>query len=80
MRVRIDDATDGAMFVGELGLKAAPSAAVPRDHDPVFDADAAPVEFLVIVRHPLIHINQLRGHIAVRAIRVIGRQRILRLP
>src|SRR5205807_189453 len=62
-RVRVNNAADGAVLVGQLGLQTTPTAAVTSDYDSAFHADAAPVEFLVIVRHALVHINQVRGHI-----------------
>ncbi len=74
--VRIDETTDGAMFGSQLGFEAPPTATVTHDDNLILHADAAPREFLVIVRHALIHISQLGNHVSVRAIDVVGRQRV----
>ena len=65
------------MFVGQLGFKAAPTAAVTCDHDPDHHTDAVPVEFFIIVRHALVCIDQIAGHVAIRAVHEVGRQCIL---
>src|SRR6185312_13819698 len=70
VRIRINDAANGAVLVGELGLETTPAAAVPRDDDPALDADAATIEFLVVVGHALVHVNEFGGYVAVGAVRV----------
>ena len=67
------------MLVGKLGLQPAPAAAVTRQHDAAFDADPLAIEFPVVVRHSLIDVHEFGGHVAVRAIHVVGRQFILGL-
>ena len=65
------------MFVSQLRLEAAPAAAVTCDHDPAFHADAVAVEFFIVVRHALVGIDQIAGHVTVRAVHEVGRQCIL---
>ena len=50
-RVGIDEAADGAVLGRDLGLDAAPGAAVARDHDRSLHRNAQPVERFVISRH-----------------------------
>ncbi len=60
-----------------MGLEAAPAAAVASEHDAALDVHTLPFEFTVIVRHSLIDVDQFRGHIAVGAVDVVGRQLVL---
>ena len=73
-RIRVDQASDGAAFGGDLRLDAAPRAAVARDHDLAFDVDAAFGEHVVVARHAVVHVDELRGDVAIRRIGVVDRQ------
>ena len=72
--IRINQTADGAVFVRELRFESAPSAAVADDDDAAFDAQIAPFEFLVVVGHSLIDVDQFGGDIAVCAVHIVGRQ------
>ena len=74
VRIRIDDAGDGAVLGRDLRLDAAPAAAVAREDDLALHADAELVERLVVGRDAEVHVDDLAGHVARRRIRVVGRQ------
>ncbi len=78
-RIGVNQAAHGAMFVGQLRLQPAPAAAIARQHDAPLDAHALTFEFLVVVRHAVICVDQFRGYIAIGAVHVVGRQFILGL-
>ena len=65
MRIGVDDAPDRPMLGGDFRFDAAPRSAIPRDDDRAFHADAEAIEFLVILRHAMVHVDQRRGDIAV---------------
>ena len=70
--VGIDDAPGGAVLLRKLGLEPAPAAAVAHDHDLSLDVQGAPLELGVVGRHPEIDIDEVRRHVPVRAIDVVG--------
>ena len=74
LRIRVDDATDGAMLRRHLGLHPAPPATIACDHDRALDGNAEPVELLVILAIAIIDVDEGRRHVAVRGVGVIGRQ------
>ena len=73
-RVGVDDAADRALLGRQLGLDAAPRAAITRDDDRAAHRDAAPVEFLVVGRHSVVHVDQRRGDVTFARIRVVRRK------
>ena len=76
-RIGIDDRTDRAVLLGQLGLQAAPAGAVAGDHHLAFDRDAHPLQGVIVRRHAIVHIDQRRGDIAVALEGHIGRQFVL---
>ncbi len=64
------------MLLRELGLEAAPAAAVAREDDLAADADAALRERLIIVGHAVIDVDHRRGDVAVALVGDIGRKRV----
>ena len=76
---------DGAVLVGDLGLDAAPAAAVAREHDLALDVDLHLLEALVVGGHAVVDVDDLAGGVAVGRVGVedrgrvgVGRVRILR--
>ncbi len=64
------------MLLRELGLEAAPAAAVAGEHDLALDADPAPLERVIIVGHAVIDVDNRRGDVAVALVGDIRRKRI----
>ena len=77
LRIRIDQAADGAVLPRHLGLDAAPAAAVAGQHDLPLHADAGLLELLVVGRHAEVHVDDLAGDLAVGGIGVVGRRLVL---
>ncbi|CAM5604922.1 hypothetical protein RLIN73S_06790 [Rhodanobacter lindaniclasticus] len=75
VRVGIDQAADRAVLLRQLRLQPAPAAAVAGDHDLAAHVDAATRQFLVVVRHAVVGVDQRRGDIAVATVDVVWRQR-----
>src|SRR5205814_6119832 len=71
-RIGVDDAANGTVFRGDLGLDAAPGFAVAGDHDGSLDGDAHGIESLVVSGRAVVHIDEGRGDIAVFGIGVVG--------
>jgi hypothetical protein len=69
-RIRVDDAADGAVFGRHLRLDPAPAPSVARDHDLPLHVDAELRQLLVVLRRPVVHVNELRGHVAVSGVGV----------
>ncbi len=72
--IGINEAADGAMLGGNLGLDAAPGIPVARDYDCALDGDAHAVEFFVVIRDAVVDVNQRSGDVAVGGVGVIGGQ------
>ena len=72
--IRINKATDCAMLRSHLGLDAAPSAAITGDHDPAFNINPPLRQQFIIFRHPVVHVNEPGGHVAIDGISVVGGQ------
>ena len=79
-RIRIDDAADRAVLGRHLRLDTAPGVPIPRDHDGALHRDAQPIEPLVILGEPVVHVDERRGDVAVHRVGVIGRQLLGFLP
>src|SRR6185436_4628948 len=75
-RVGVDDAADGAVLGGELGLDAAPGATIAGEDDLAADVDAAPGQLVVVGGDALIDEDQLAGDVAVDRIGVVGGERL----
>ena len=75
-RVRVDEAGDRAVLVGDLGLDAAPSAAVPRQDDLALDVDFHLLQPHVVGRHTVVHVDDVASCVAVGRIGVEDRRRI----
>ena len=71
-RIGIDDAADRAMLLREFGLQPAPALAVAGDDDLALDADAEPLQRLVVVLHSVIDVDQAGGNVAVALVCDIG--------
>ena len=74
LRVGINQAADGTLFGGHLGLDAAPRAAILGNYDFALHVDASALQLLVILRHAVVHEHQLGGHVAVAREAVVGGQ------
>ena len=74
--IGIDEAGDGAAFVGDLGLDAAPAAAVARQHDLALHADAHLLEPIEVGRHPVVDVDHFSGDVAVTRVRVEHRRHV----
>jgi hypothetical protein len=72
VRIRIDDAGDGAVFGRHLRLDPAPAAAVAREHDLPFYVDAELLERLVVGGHPKVYVDDFAADITGRRIGIVG--------
>ncbi len=72
LRVGVDDASDGALLRGDLGLDAPPSAAVAGDDDLPLHVDAEALETLVVFRDAVVHVDERRGDVAVDRVGVVA--------
>ena len=63
--IGVDDAADGAMLCGDLGLDAAPGSAVACDDHRAFDGDAEAVELFIIFAGAVVDVDERAGDIAV---------------
>src|SRR6266404_411313 len=72
--IGIDDAADGAVFRGNLGLDAAPGVAVAGDGDRAFDGNAEAFEALVILGDAVIDVDERRDDVAIFGESVVGGQ------
>ena len=79
-RVGVDQAADGAALGRDLRFDAAPGAAVAREDDLAGDVDAAARKLIVVVRHPVVDVYQLAGHVTVDRVRVVARKLLVDLP
>ena len=73
-RIGIEDAADGAVFVRQRRLDAAPGDAVAHDHDLAFHVDALRAQVFVILRQAVVGIDERRGDIAGGGEGVVGRK------
>ncbi len=73
-RVGVDDAADRAVLGGDLGLDAAPRAAVAGDDDGSLDRDAHALQLFVVFAHAVVHIDERAGDVAVFGVGVVGGQ------
>ena len=78
-RIGIDQRTDGALFLCQFRLQAAPAAAIAGERDLALHADAAPRQRRIIGGQAIVHINHIGGDIAVALEGDIGRQRVLEI-
>ena len=69
-RIGINQAPDSSVLLRQLRLDSSPAMPVPRNDDFALHVDAELFEHLVIFRHAVVHVDQLRRHIARRRIRV----------
>ena len=75
LRIGIDQAADGALFLRQLRLQATPASAITRDDDLALHRNAAPRQRLVIGGQAIVHIDHRRRDIAITLKGDIGRQR-----
>ena len=75
--IGVDQTADGAVLEGHLGLDAAPTAAVARQHDLALHAHAELLELLVVGGHAVVHVDHLTGDVAVGRVGVEGRRLIV---
>ncbi len=78
--IGVDQAPDGAVLGRHLGLDAAPTASVARDHNRAFYRHALPVQRFVILRHAVVDVHQRPGHVAIDRVRVVSRELFIMLP
>ena len=64
-RVGVDEAADGAVLGRDLGLDAAPGAAVAGDHDLALHVHPVAGQVLVVVGHAVVDVHQGGFHVAV---------------
>ena len=76
VRIGVDDAADGAVLLGELGLQSAPTAAVAGDDDLAAYVDAAAREILIVLRHAVVEVDEIPRHIAVGTVHVVRRHAV----
>src|SRR5258708_3184367 len=72
--IGIDDAADGAVFRGNLGLDAAPGVSVAGDGDRAFDGNTEAFEALVIFGDAVIDVDERRDDVAILRVGVVGWQ------
>src|SRR5262249_45479833 len=70
--VGIDQAADGPVFGGYLGLNTAPGAAVLGNDNGAFNRDAEARQLFVIFGNPVVHKDERTGNVTVNRIRVVG--------
>jgi hypothetical protein len=75
--IRVDQAPDRAAFRGNLGLDAAPRAAVSRYDDLFFHVDAELFQLLVVLGQSVVDINQGSSNVAIRRIDIEDRKLVL---
>ena len=68
------------MLGGDLGLDAAPRAAVARDHDRALHRNAQPVEHFVVLGDAVVHVHQRRGDVAIDGVGVVAGELLGVLP
>ena len=69
-----DQAADSPVFLRQLRLQAPPAGPVAGQHDLALHRDAEVLQGLVVLRHAVVHIDDVGGHIAVPLIGHIGGQ------
>jgi len=74
VRIGVDQAAEGSVLRRDLGLDAAPGMPVTRNHDGPLHRYAELFQLLVILRYPVIYIDQRRGDVSIPGKRVEGRQ------
>ena len=74
-RIGIHDAANRAVILRELGLQPAPDRAVAGDRDLALDADAEPLERLVVVLCSIVDVDQAGRHVAIALVFDVGRKR-----
>jgi hypothetical protein len=72
-RIRINDTSDGPMLLSQSRFEAPPAVTVPRDDDLAFHIDAESFQVVVVVRHSVIHINEICGDVAIGAVSGVRR-------
>ncbi len=75
--VRIDDAADGAMLIGQLDLQAPPSLAIADDDDLALHVDAHAGQDDIVVGIAVVDVDQVARDIAIGGVDQIGRQGVL---
>src|SRR2546426_208353 len=70
--IGVDEASHRPVLGRDLGLDAAPRAAVARDHDRALDGDPHALELLVVRGNAVVHVHEGPGDVAVRGIGVVG--------
>jgi len=78
-RVRVDQATDGAMLGGDFRFDAAPRIAVSREDDRALDRNAAAIEIVIVLRPAVVDVDDWPGHIAIDRVGVERRQLLVLL-
>ncbi len=74
MRVGVNQAANGAVLGGNLGLDAAPGVVVARDDNLSLDGDAHALELLVVLGDSVVDVDKRSGDVAVDRVSVIGGQ------
>ena len=75
--IGIDDAANGAVILGQLGLQTPPADPIAGDDDLPLHRNTHALQGLVVIRHSEVHIDQVPGDIAVSLESHIGREFIL---
>src|SRR6266478_6029185 len=72
MRVGVDQAANGTVLGGNLGLDAAPGVEVARNDDFALDGDAHALELLVVFGDSVVDVDEGSGNIAVDRVGIVG--------
>src|ERR1017187_2272025 len=79
-RIGVDEPTPGPVLEDHLRLYAAPRAPVAREDYLALHVPAASLELLVILRHAVVPVDDLGGHVPVDGVRVVDRKLFVLLP
>ncbi len=74
MRVGVNQAANGAVLGGNLGLDATPGVEVSRDDNLPLNGDAHALELLVVLGDSVVDVDKRSGDVAVDRVSVIGGQ------
>ena len=72
--VGVDETPNRTALRRHFRLDTAPGAAVASDDNLSRDVDAAPLEFVVIARHPVVDIHELTGDVPIDRVGVVARE------
>jgi hypothetical protein len=76
LRIGINDAAHRPMLRRHLRLDAAPRVAIARNHNRALHGNSHLCQRVVIFTDTVIHVHQRSGHVAVRRVGIVRRQRL----